>query len=104
MKVLIIDTTSSEEVKIGLKIDGKEFTIIKKMDSKKREIVLNLIQNLLKKHKVSLKDLTEIEVNPGPGSFTGIRVGIAIANALGFALKIPVNGKIGGELNPIYND
>ncbi|EKD65038.1 MAG: hypothetical protein ACD_50C00208G0010, partial [uncultured bacterium] len=31
-----------------------------------------------------------IEVNTHPGSFTGIRVGMAIANALGFALKIPI--------------
>lgn len=104
MKILLIDTTSSEEVKIGLNIDGKELVEKKKMDAKKREIVLELIQRLLKKHKVSLKDLNEIKVSTGPGSFTGIRVGIAIANALGFALKIPVNGKIGGETNPIYND
>lgn len=101
--VLTIDTTSSEEVKVGLKIGNEEFSEKKKMDSKKREIVLNLVQSLLKKHKVKLRDLTGIEVNPGPGSFTGIRVGISISNALGFALQIPVNGKIGGEVNPVYN-
>lgn len=101
MKVLEIDTTSSEEVKISLKVDNKEFSVNKKMDTKKREIVLEIIQELLNKHKVELKDLTEIKVNPGPGSFTGIRVGIAIANALGFALKIPVNGKE-TEVEPLY--
>ena len=35
----------------------------------------------------------EIEVDRGPGSYTGIRVGVSVANALGFALNIPVNGK-----------
>ena len=37
--------------------------------------------------------LTGIEVFKGPGSFTGLRVGVAIANALGAAMDIPVNGK-----------
>ena len=101
--VLTIDTTSSEEVKVGLKIGNEKFSEKKKMDSKKREIVLDLVQKLLKEHKIELGDLTGIEVNPGPGSFTGIRVGISISNALGFALQIPVNGKIGGEVNPVYN-
>lgn len=101
--ILVIETTSSQEVQVGLRVDGKEYMETKKMDSKKREIVLDLIQSILKKHKVKLRDLTGVEINPGPGSFTGIRIGISIANALGFALKIPVNGKIGGELNPVYN-
>ena len=39
-----------------------------------------------------------IEVNAGPGSFTGLRVGASIANALSFALGIPVNGKPLGEI------
>ena len=34
-----------------------------------------------------------MELNIGPGSYTGLRVGAAVANALGFALQIPVNGK-----------
>lgn len=102
--ILLIDTTNNQEVSVGLRIDNKKYIDKRKLDSKKREIVLNLVQNLVKKHKIKLGDLTEIEVNPGPGSFTGIRVGVSIANALGFALNIPVNGKIGGELNPVYND
>jgi tRNA threonylcarbamoyladenosine biosynthesis protein TsaB len=38
-------------------------------------------------------DLNEIKVATGPGSYTGLRVGVAVANALAFALGIPVNGK-----------
>lgn len=101
---LLIDTTSSQEIVVGLAIGNKKYIEKKKLNSKKREVVLELIQKLIKKNKISLKDLNGIEINPGPGSFTGIRVGISIANALSFALNIPVNGKIGGELNPVYND
>ena len=34
-----------------------------------------------------------IEVETGPGSFTGIRIGVAVANALAYSLGIPVNGR-----------
>ena len=37
--------------------------------------------------------LEGIEVETGPGSFTGLRVGVSVANALGYSLGIPVNGK-----------
>lgn len=40
--------------------------------------------------KLKLKNITEIEVKTNPQSFTGSRVGITIANALGYALDIPV--------------
>jgi tRNA A37 threonylcarbamoyladenosine modification protein TsaB len=47
----------------------------------------------LSKKGYELSDVKELEVDSGPGSFTGIRVGVAVANAIGWALRIPVNGK-----------
>lgn len=40
--------------------------------------------------KLNLKKITEIKVKTNPKSFTGSRVGVTIANALGYALDIPV--------------
>jgi tRNA threonylcarbamoyladenosine biosynthesis protein TsaB len=45
-----------------------------------------------------MDQIKEIEVNLGPGSFTGLRVGVSVANALAWTLKVPVNGKKIGEL------
>ena len=60
-----------------------------------------IIEKILKKNKIKSTDLDEVEVNAGPGSFTGTRVGVAIANALGFALKVKVNKK--KQAIPRYN-
>lgn len=45
--------------------------------------VVQSIAELLKTHKISVSDVV-IEPNPGPGSFTGIKSGIAIANVFNF--------------------
>ena len=101
--VLLIDTSSNQIIKVGLRIDKKTDIIEQKIDKQKAQVVLPLIDKLLSKHKLKLAEITSIEVNIGPGSFTGLRVGIAIANALGFLLKVPINGgKIGVFVEPFY--
>lgn len=99
---LKIDTTQKEEVKISL-VDnhGKEteFSIKQKLGS---QALLPLIVKALKTKKIKFSDLSSVEVNPGPGSFTGTRVGVTVANVLGFALNIPVNGKNGNIVIPKY--
>ncbi len=103
MVKLFIDTTSNELIKVGLEINGKVDMCEESHDKKKAQIVLPLLEELLHKHNLSLKDLTEIEVNPGPGSFTGVRVGVAIANTLGAILNIPLNHQSPGQLvEPLY--
>ena len=54
--------------------------------------ILEYIDRLLKKAKITVKDLTGIFVVIGPGSFTGLRVGIAIANQFAHQLNIPIIG------------
>jgi len=103
-KILFIDTADNKKIKIGLKIDKKAFYLNSNPTALKSQVVLILIDKLLKKHGLQVTDLTQIEVNLGPGSFTGVRVGVSVANALGFSLKIPVNGKkVGDFAEPLYN-
>lgn len=101
MTTLYIDTSRGNEVMIGLEINGKvRKKVLKNVQSQN---VLQLIDSVLKENKVKLKDLKAIKVNTGPGSFTGLRVGVSVANALSFALKIPVNNKkVGEQIHPIY--
>lgn len=55
------------------------------------ELLPNLI-HLLHLTKIELKDIKGIVVALGPGSFTGIRVGVATAKGLSFALSVPLVG------------
>ena len=103
MNILILDTSDNKKISVGLRINEKKFIQTRRIGSNKTQIILPMIDEILKKHEVKLENISEIQVNVGPGSFTGLRVGLAIANALSFALKIPINGKKTGIIIlPIY--
>lgn len=48
------------------------------------------IQNLLQSNQVEAKDLSGIAVSKGPGSYTGLRIGVSSAKGLCYALNIPL--------------
>ncbi|HWT55434.1 MAG TPA: tRNA (adenosine(37)-N6)-threonylcarbamoyltransferase complex dimerization subunit type 1 TsaB [Candidatus Microsaccharimonas sp.] len=48
------------------------------------------LNELLASQQKTLKDVQGIVVFKGPGSFTGLRIGITVANALAYSLSIPV--------------
>lgn len=94
---LFLDSTNNK--KVIIRFDGEEF--VNEYASPREQDVLSFLIKTLKLQRVSLKDVTEIGVNPGPGSFTGSRVGVTIANALAFALRLKVNGQTPPVL-PVY--
>ena len=103
MNILILDTADNKKIMVGLIINGQKNIQTKRMTSNKTQIILPMIDKILKRYSLRPEDLSGIQVNAGPGSFTGLRVGLAIANSLSFVLKIPVNGKKVGEIIlPIY--
>jgi tRNA threonylcarbamoyladenosine biosynthesis protein TsaB len=52
------------------------------------------IEAVLQKHGKSLTDLQGIVGFKGPGSFTGLRIGLTVADTLAYGLKLPI---VGGE-------
>lgn len=95
---LYIDST--DNTKTTIKIGDKEF--VRQVNSPRDQDVFGLITTSFESLGLKPTDITAIEVNTGPGSFTGTRIGVSIANALGFALKIPVNGQ-DLPVEPIYS-
>lgn len=102
--ILSLDTSRSEATKVELIVEGTRFEKIIDAKLLRSQVVLPLIEEILKKQKRTLSDITEIKVNAGPGSFTGLRVGITVAQILGGLLNIPVNGARGRNVIPYYKD
>jgi tRNA threonylcarbamoyladenosine biosynthesis protein TsaB len=95
---LYLDSTDNK--KIILKIDDKEYS--KEVNSPREQNVFGFLIDCLEKNGQKIQDITEVEVNPGPGSFTGTRIGVTIANALAFAQNIKVNGQL-PPIEPVYS-
>ncbi len=89
---LVIDTTAIRVVTVRLEAGGKTLGEKTVLEHGNTQALLPLIDDLLKRNDLSLRCVTGITVATGPGSYTGLRVGIAVANALSVFLGIPVNG------------
>ena len=90
MKTLIINTSDNKRIEIALEDGEKKYSLGKKVNRSEAQAALSLIDSLLKKRKLSIHDINKIKVDKSNGSFTGIRIGLSIANALSFALNISV--------------
>lgn len=55
------------------------------------------IEEILNKSSISYEDLSGLAVYKGPGSFTGLRIGVSVANALAYAQAIPIVARGGDE-------
>jgi tRNA threonylcarbamoyladenosine biosynthesis protein TsaB len=78
---LFINTTIAKKAVCSL-LDEKGKVVSKEV----AQDPLIALDRLLKKSRTKLEDLDEISSHPGPGSFTGLRVGASVAQALNFAL------------------
>lgn len=54
------------------------------------ETLLTKTQELLRNNKLKLSNLDQIAVNLGPGSYTGLRIGVTTANFLAWSLNLPI--------------
>ncbi|MDP1721755.1 MAG: L-threonylcarbamoyladenylate synthase [Candidatus Gottesmanbacteria bacterium] len=103
---LTIDTSRSDVIAVSF-IDAHGHQTLKARDMRvgKAQEALPLIVKLLDTSHHVLGDITSIRVNTGPGSYTGLRVGVALANTLGVLLGVPINNLfVGQTVVPIYED
>ncbi len=88
---LYINTTENDSFTIAV-FDKKRIIKKKKVKSQKKhsEKLLKSIDSLLSGAEIKLSQIIGIAVAQGPGPFTSLRIGIATANALAFALGIKI--------------
>ena len=96
--ILFLDTTDRHKTFLAI-VDKKR--VIKKFFKTSGNLSEKLpgeIENVLKKAKIGLKGLQRVAVVRGPGSFVGTRTGVAYANALAWALNIPIVGLVADKV------
>lgn len=96
---LYINTTEKDLVQIAIK-DGNREVAAKEFKAQycQAEKLLPAIGKMLSNKKIKLSDLTRIKVENKGGSFTALRIGVVTANALGYALGVPVITTKSGKL------
>ena len=99
---LLIDTTEHNKARLKLLQGGKISSLKKPLNRNLSEKLLFIVESFIKSKKSKFTDISGIAVTVGEGSFTGIRTGIATANSLGYALKIPViSVKLGTDIRKL---
>ena len=93
MYQLLLDS-SNKFLSVGLAKDG---VVVDKISyeawQRQSEMMVSEVGNILKRNNVENKDLDGVVVGIGPGSYTGVRIGVTIAKTIAYALKIKTYAK-----------
>lgn len=90
MYSLFIDTHDAN-LAFCLFKDGKLLKRLQKDSVREHSVyALNMINDLLSDFNLTVKDLSLLLVVNGPGSFTGVRIGVTIAKTIAYSLNIPI--------------
>ncbi len=98
---LIIDCIGKDD-KLGLGIN-KEFFIHNLQNKKKdKEKLVSELLNFMSSHRVEFDENFSVIVNQGPGSFSGIRISLAVAKGIEIAKKVKIYGYNNSDLK-VFN-
>lgn len=90
MTTLFIDT-HDELISLALKKENNLYIKTKMSEYSHSIFTMTMIKELFEENNIDIKELEQIVVVNGPGSFTGIRIGLTIAKTLAYTLDIKIN-------------
>lgn len=93
MKLLL--DTSTPICHLSLVDGNSRFDYQWQADRTLARYLLKFLHDKLAEHGADFHDITAIGVMKGPGSFTGLRIGLSVANTLSDSLQIPIVGATG---------
>jgi len=91
MAIILNIETSTEVCSVSISSGG--ITLCEKESSdglNHSEFLTVFIEDLFRENGISASDLHAVAVSKGPGSYTGLRIGISVAKGMCYALKIPL--------------
>lgn len=90
MKSMFVNTSTKKTI-VAIVVDNEIKYIYKEDATRSLSIdILNIIDEGLKTAGITIRDIDTIYVTNGPGSFTGIRIGLAVIKTMAWGLKIKV--------------
>ena len=88
---ILLINTALEEASVGIAVDGKLIDQLLNPIQKEHASFLHpAIQTICKNNSITLKEIKAISVINGPGSYTGLRVGLSAAKGICYANKVPL--------------
>ena len=91
MRILAIDT-ATEACSVALWNDGTVNAHFELCPREHTQRILPMVQDILTTSGTSLTDINALAYGRGPGSFTGVRIGIGIAQGLALGAELPMIG------------
>lgn len=89
MNILALDTCT-ESCSAALLHRGELFECVEMTQRGHSDLILGMLDNVLSQAGISISAIDALAFGRGPGSFTGVRVGVGVAQGIAFARDIPV--------------
>ena len=89
--ILFINTSKIDLIQIKLIKNNKVIGQLESQEGfKQSELLLSIIDEILKRKRLKTEDLRLIAVVSGPGAFSALRLGVTTANTLAWSLGVPI--------------
>jgi tRNA threonylcarbamoyladenosine biosynthesis protein TsaB len=89
MKILAIDT-ATEQCSVAIVAEGKTWSRVVPTARSHAEMILPMVDEVLKESGYLLEQFDALAFGRGPGSFTGVRIAVGVVQGLAFSYRLPV--------------
>jgi len=89
MNILALDTTT-ECCSAALLVNGQQFVLTEMTQRGHSALILGMLDRLFKQANITIEQMDAVAFGRGPGSFTGVRIGVGVAQGIAFARELPV--------------